>query len=207
VTLDEGYIKYRSHWLPGAAPDAAAARVLEEWRRPLFAAGLVGHYDELDIGFGNLSTRSGEPGQFLITGTQTGHIEHTNTNHYSLVTGFDIDRNEVFCTGPAQASSEAMTHAAIYELDPSIGAIVHLHCKSLWNQYLHVLPTTDSAVTYGTPEMAAEFGRLYQESAFGCEGTAVMGDHDEGLMSIGESLKQATSRILALAEKQQDNIR
>jgi len=206
VTLDEGYIKYRSHWSPGTAPDATAARLLEKWRRPLFAAGLVGHYDELDIGFGNLSTRSGEPGQFLITATQTGHIEHTNTEHYSLVTGFDIDRNEVFCTGPAQASSEAMTHAAIYELDPSIGAIVHVHSKSLWDQYLHVLPTTNSAVTYGTPEMAAEFGRLYRESAFGSDGIAVMGGHDEGLISVGKTPEQAATKILTLAEKQQDII-
>jgi len=206
VTLDEGYIKYQSHWSPGPAPDAAAARLMETWRRPLFAAGLVGHYSELDIGFGNLSTRSGKPDQFLITGTQTGHIEQTDAEHYSLVTGFDIDRNEVFCTGPAQASSEAMTHAAIYELDPLIGAIVHVHCKSLWDQYLHVLPTTNCAVTYGTPEMAAEFGRLYWESTFRSEGIAVMGGHEEGLISIGKSLKQAATKILALAEKQQDVI-
>ncbi len=198
MTLDEGYIKYQSHWSPGPAPDPAAARLLEKWRRPLFAAGLVGHYDELDIGFGNLSTRSGEPGQFLITGTQTGHIERTTTEHYSLVTAFKINRNEVFCAGPAQASSEAMTHAAIYELAPSINAIVHVHSKSLWDQYLHVLPTTDSAVTYGTPEMAEEFGRLYRESAFGSDGIAVMGGHDEGLICVGASLEQATTKILAL---------
>jgi len=207
VTVDEGYIKYQSRWSPGPAPDATAARLLEEWRRPLFVAGLVGHYDEFGIGFGNLSARSGEPGQFLITATQTGHIAYTTAEHYSLVTAFDIDRNEVSCTGPAQASSEAMTHAAIYELDPSINAIVHVHSKPLWNQYLHVLPTTDSDVTYGTPEMAAEFGRLYNESAFGLDGIAVMGGHDEGLISIGESLEQAATRILALAEKQQDPIR
>ena len=95
-----------------------------------------------------------------------------------------------------------MTHAAIYALDPSINAIVHVHSKPLWNQYLHVLPTTDSGVTYGTPEMAAEFGRLYYESAFGSDGIAVMGGHDEGVISIGESLKQAATRILALTEKQ-----
>ena len=113
MTLDEGYIKYQSHWSPGPAPDLTAARQLDEWRRPLFTAGLVGHYEELDIGFGNISVRCGSPGQFLITGTQTGHIERTNEKHYALVTAYDIDRNEVFCTGPAQASSEAMTHAAI----------------------------------------------------------------------------------------------
>lgn len=200
MTLDEGYIKYQSHWSPGPAPDATAARRLEKWRRPLFAAGLIGHYDELNIGFGNISTRSGEPGQFLITGTQTGHIEDTTPEHYSLVTAFDVDRNEVFCTGPVQASSEAMTHAAIYELDSSINAIVHVHSKPLWDQYLHVLPTTDSAVTYGTPEMAMELGRLYRESAFGSDGIAVMGGHVEGLISIGESVEQAAMKFLVLAE-------
>ncbi len=200
MTIDEGYIKYQSHWSRGPAPDAMAARLLEEWRKPLFAAGLVGHYHELNIGFGNLSTRSGEPGQFLITGTQTGHIEHTTAEHYSLVTGFDIDRNEVTCTGPVQASSEAMTHAAIYELDLSIDAIVHVHSRPLWDRYLNVLPTTDSAVAYGTPEMAKELRRLYRESAFGSDGIAVMGGHDEGIISIGESLEEAAMKILALAE-------
>ena len=206
MTFDEGYIKYRSHWSPGAAPDAKAARLLEAWRKPLFAAGLVGHYHELNIGFGNISTRSGKPGQFLITGTQTGHIEQTTAEHYSLVTSFDVDRNAVYCTGPVQASSEAMTHAALYALDPSIAGIVHVHSKPLWDQYLHVLPTSDSAVTYGTPEMAIELGRLYRESPFGADGIAVMGGHEDGLISIGESLEQATTRILTLAENQQDNI-
>ena len=200
MTIDEGYIKYQSHWSPAELPDTAAARLLEEWRKPLFAAGLVGHYHELNIGFGNLSIRSGEPGQFLITGTQTGHIEQTTAEHYSLVTSFDIGRNEVYCTGPVQASSEAMTHAALYELDPSIGAIVHVHSKPLWDQYLHVLPTSDSDVTYGTPEMALELARLYQETAFGSGGIAVMGGHEDGLISIGESLEQAATKILALAE-------
>ena len=207
MTLDEGYIKYQSHWSPGPAPDSTAAHQLEEWRRPLFAAGLIGHYDELNIGFGNISIRSGEPGQFLITGTQTGHIEHTTPEHYSLVTAFDVDRNEVYCSGPVQASSEAMTHAALYALDPSIAAIVHVHSKPLWNQYLHVLPTSDSAVTYGTPEMAMELGRLYRESPFGSGGIAVMGGHEEGLISSGESIEQAATKILALAENQQHNIR
>ena len=199
---DEGYIKYQSRWSPGPAPDVTAALQLEKWREPLLAAGLIGHYEALNIGFGNLSIRSGEPGQFLITGTQTGHIEHTTAEHYSLVTRYDIDRNEVFCTGPAQASSEAMTHAAIYELDPSIDAVVHVHSKPLWDEYLNVLPTTNCAVAYGTPEMAREFRRLYRESKFGSEGIAVMGGHDEGLISIGETLEQAATRILTLARVQ-----
>jgi len=198
--LDEGYIKYQSHWAEAPAPHPAAARLLEECRRPLFSAGLVGHYEDLGVGFGNISIRCGSPGQFLITGTQTGHIETTTEQHYSLVTDYDIERNEVSCSGPVQASSEAMTHAAIYELDASIAAIVHVHSKTLWDQHLNRLPTTSPDVAYGTPEMAMEFRRLYAESAFGSQGIAVMGGHEEGLIGIGKSLEQASARILALTE-------
>ncbi len=202
--LDEGYIKYRIHWSPKPAPDAVAARRVEEWRRPLFAAGLIGQYDDPPIGFGNISIRCGEPGQFLITGTQTGNIAYSNEAHYSLVTGYDIAENELSCSGPVQASSEALTHAAIYEMDPAINAVVHVHSQSLWDRYLNVLPTTHADIAYGTPGMAREFGRLYRESAFRSQGIAVMGGHAEGLLSIGATLEQAATRILALTRHSSD---
>ncbi|NQV86344.1 MAG: class II aldolase/adducin family protein [Woeseiaceae bacterium] len=201
---DEGYIKYRSHWSPGPAPDAAAVRILDEWRRPLFAAGLIGQYKEHEIGFGNISIRYGQTNQFLITGTQTGHVEYSDETHYSLVTSYDIERNEVSCTGPLQASSEAMTHAAIYELDPSIKAIVHVHSKPLWTKHLNEMCTTQADIQYGTPEMAQEFRRLYEETPFRSEGIAVMGGHEEGLLSFGTSLEQAATRVLALTEDWKD---
>ena len=200
MTIDEGYIKYKSHWSPGPAPDIEAAQHLEASRSLLFTAGLIGHYEDLNIGFGNISTRFGAPGQFLITGTQTGHIGQTTEEHYSLVTAYDIAANEVWCTGPVQASSEAMTHAAIYELNPGIGAVVHVHSKTLWDRHLDKLPTTNNEIGYGTPEMAREFQRLYDESAFGTDGIAVMGGHEEGLIAIGASLEQATAKILSLQD-------
>jgi hypothetical protein len=49
--------------------------------------------------------------------------------------------------------------------------------------------------------MANEFRRLYVKTDFGSEGIAVMGGHDEGLVSIGVSLEQAAARVLALAVK------
>ena len=72
MSYDEGYIKYDIEWTPGPAAFVAAARALDAWRRPLFDAGLIGVYEDLGIGYGNLSIRCGEPGQFLISGTQTG---------------------------------------------------------------------------------------------------------------------------------------
>ncbi|HNP63794.1 MAG TPA: class II aldolase/adducin family protein [Woeseiaceae bacterium] len=200
MTIDEGYIKYRSHWSAGPAPSIEAARQLDNSRHLLFAAGLIGCYPDLGIGFGNISIRFGAPGQFLISGTQTGSLERTNEEHYALVTSYDIARNEVFCTGPVQASSEALTHAAIYELNVDIAAVVHVHSKPLWDKHLDRLPTTRSEIAYGTPGMAFEFRRLYETSTFRSDGLAVMGGHEEGLISIGGSLQQATAKVLALLD-------
>jgi ribulose-5-phosphate 4-epimerase/fuculose-1-phosphate aldolase len=201
VSYDEGYIKYEIEWTPGPAAFAAAARELDTWRRPLFEAGLIGVYADLDIGYGNLSMRCGEPGQFLISGTQTGSLSETDESHYSLVTRVDIDANTVSCVGPVKASSEAMTHAAIYALDDDIGAIVHVHSRQLWERYLDELPTTDAAIAYGTPEMAREFSRLFARTEFGRTGVAVMAGHDEGLISFGATIEDAARRMLTLAHQ------
>ena len=202
MTLDEGYIKYASDWTPGPAPDATATAELERCRQPLYAAGLIGHYADLGIGFGNISVRGREPRQFIISGTQTGHLPTTNGAHYALVTDYDIDDNRVSSIGPVEASSESLTHAAIYELDTTINAIVHIHSKVLWSALLHQKPTTSAAVAYGTPEMAREFMRLFDETDFASIGIAVMAGHAEGIVTIGASLQQAATRALKI---KQDN--
>ena len=199
MTFDEGYIKYDIDWMPGPAPDVDAARDLDRWRRPLFDAGLIGEYVDLGIGYGNISKRCGAAGQFLISGTQTGHLADTDERHYALVTNVDIDANSVRCSGPVKASSEAMTHAAIYALDERIAAVVHVHSKPLWKKYLGVLPTTDGNIPYGTPDMARELARLFAASDLGGMGVAVMAGHEEGLISFGPTLEAAARRMLSLA--------
>jgi ribulose-5-phosphate 4-epimerase/fuculose-1-phosphate aldolase len=205
VTIDEGYIKYKSFWTKAPVPNAAATEELDTWRQPLLAAGLIGHYEELGIGYGNISIRCGEPGQFLISGTQTGHLERTDKTHYSLVTSYNTHANIVCSVGPVQASSEAMTHAAIYGLDGRIGAIVHGHSRALWRSLLNRLPTTGAKVAYGTPQMADEFRRLYRDTEFRQTGLAVMAGHEEGILSFGTTLEEAARKILALLESAPDD--
>jgi L-ribulose-5-phosphate 4-epimerase len=123
LTIDEGYIKFESNWVPGPAPTVEAVDRLERWRRPLFDEGLIGHYKDLGVGYGNISIRLGG-NQFVISGTQTGHLAETTGEHYALVTDYDIAANRVSSTGQVQASSESLTHAAIYELDQRINAVV-----------------------------------------------------------------------------------
>ena len=199
MTIDEGYVKYISRWTEGLPPDAEAVAYLDLWRRPLFAAGLVGEYADIGVGYGNLSVRTPGSGRFIITGTQTGHLETTGPEHYAEVTRTDIPGNTVWSTGAVRASSEALTHAALYELSTGIGAVVHVHSRPLWEHFLDELPTTRPDVPYGTPAMALEFQRLWSESRFPAEGIAIMAGHDEGVVSIGRDLGEAANRVLRLA--------
>jgi L-ribulose-5-phosphate 4-epimerase len=196
--MDEGYTKFEVRWTDHTALDCPEIAELERWRSPLFAAGLVGHYRDLGIGYGNISMRSGDDGAFVISGTQTGHLQHTAHAHYALVTDYDIDGNTVSCRGAVQASSESLTHAAIYELDPEIHAVVHVHSGVLWQRLQGIEPTTRADVTYGTPEMAREFERLFRETTFAAGGLAIMAGHESGIVSIGPTLRDAATRILLL---------
>ena len=194
--IDEGYTKYECEWRHGPALPAASIAELNRWRNRLHEQGLIGYYPEHGVGFGNVSIREGDSDAFIISGTQTGHIEKTDERHYARVVRCDIEANRVFCEGPVQASSEALTHAAIYALDPAIRAVVHVHDAALWNELIDRVPTTAREVSYGTPEMAHEFRRLYEETDFAVRGVAVMGGHDEGIVTFGPDIEDATRRIL-----------
>ena len=194
--IDEGYTKYECDWRHGPALPADAISELNDWRNRLHEQGLIGYYPEHRVGFGNVSIREGDSSTFIISGTQTGHIETTDERHYARVIRCDIEANRVLCEGPVQASSEALTHAAIYALDPGIRAVAHVHDAALWDELIDRLPTTSREISYGTPEMAREFRRLYAETDFPALGVAVMGGHEEGLVAFGRDIKEACLRIL-----------
>jgi len=196
--IDEGYTKYECEWRQAPALPAAVVAELNAWRNRLHDKGLIGYYAEHGVGFGNVSIREGDSNRFIISGTQTGHIAHTDEKHYARVTTCDIGANRVVCEGPVQASSEALTHAAIYALDPGIRAVVHVHDAGLWRALIDRIPTTSRVIAYGTPEMAREFQRLYADTDFRMRGIAVMGGHDEGIVSFGKDINQAADRILHL---------
>ena len=198
--IDEGTTKYKCDWRGTPALPARVIHDLNEWRNRLYDAGLVGYCAKHDVGFGNLSIRVDDE-QFIISGTQTGGIPRTNEIHYSLVTACDIDNNHVTCEGPVQASSEALTHAAIYALDAMICAVVHVHSFTLWKTLIHRIPTTAEDARYGTPEMAREFLRLYRETNLPETGIAAMAGHEAGIITFDHTMELAAQRILGLIPK------
>lgn len=197
--IDEGYTKFDVRWTrsePLAVPEIDE---LIRCRSPLYQAGLIGEYEELGVGYGNISHRCSDSDRFVISGTQTGHLPELRAEHFAMVTTYDIDDNSVACTGPVQASSESMTHATIYSLCSTIHAVVHIHSREMWVRLKDQIATTAADVAYGTPEMAREFQRIYRDTDFATAGVAVMAGHDEGLVSIGRNLQEATSRVLLLS--------
>lgn len=192
---DEGVTKYHCELEDGEPPAEAAIADLMRCRDRLFAAHLIGVYPD-GIGYGNASVRIESSNRFFITGTQTGHKPTLMAADYCEVIDYDIQQNRVRCRGKIPASSESMTHAAVYELNPAICAIIHVHNRDLWQKYMHRLPTTAAAVPYGTPAMAAEMRRLYETSELPRLKMLIMAGHEEGLITFGATLADAEQVLL-----------
>ena len=187
--IDEGYIKFQCHWEKTIALQNDLSELIS-WRNKLLQMGLIGHYHDINVGFGNISQKM-EGKQFIIFGTQTGHIEHIQAEHFTTVIDYNIATNEVWCKGPVKASSESMTHAMIYDNDPLAEGVIHIHSSVLWKQLINKVSTTKKEVPYGTPEMANEITRLFNETDVKNQKIIVMAGHEEGILSFGTCLEEA----------------
>lgn len=196
VTEQEGVIKYRLDHAQGAPPPWPVVAELEAWRRLLVRLGLVGQdparYD--GFGFGNVSLRS-DRGGFWVSGTQTGHMARLEASHYVHVDGWDIAGNRLSSHGAVQPSSEAMTHAAVYDASPGVNAVLHAHSPDIW-QAAEALgyPVTGPSIPYGTPQMATAVVAAARHA--GESGVVVMGGHLDGVLAFGETLPLAGMRLL-----------
>ncbi|GAB5527515.1 MAG: hypothetical protein Roseis2KO_53870 [Roseivirga sp.] len=193
--MDDGVIKFQLDWQDGVAPAFQEMEQLMYWRDRMYELGLIGFDKKYEVGFGNISLLPGSLPNFVISGTQTGHIPRLGASHYTEVTGYSIAENHLSCRGPVKASSESLTHAAIYEAKPEIKAVIHIHHDAQWEAWLDEVPTTSAEVPYGTPEMAAEIQRLFRENDKTPEVIAMAG-HQGGLISFGATLKDAAQPFL-----------
>ena len=193
--IDEGYIKFSCDWTIGPPPPEELIVELEASRRHLFEHGLIGHDRDADVDYGNVSVRGPAAGEIIITGTQTGHLPTLSAEHYAKVTDFDFEANRVCCEGAIKASSETLTHAAIYRQNGDINAVLHVHHQVLWEHLYGRLPTTVAGAAYGTPAMARECDRLYRETDLAVGKILVMGGHPAGLISFGTTPADAEHRL------------
>lgn len=205
--IDDGVIKYdRSNFSQCGPLETAEYSALESWRKQLYALNLIGEYPEEKVGFGNMSElrdysthyQSKVP-QFVITGTQTGKYADLDGRHYTRVLDYNIDQLKIKMMGPVEASSEALTHAAIYAFNKNIKAVFHIHSKQIWNGMIEDKSDfTCGSIPYGTVEMARATEKCISQKN---SGAFCMHGHEDGVIAYGTSLDEVGNIILALNKK------
>jgi len=195
--MDEGVVKYRCEWQEADPLAAEKIADLIDWRDRLHACGLIAVYEN-GIGFGNVSVRLDNSCQFVISGTQTAHLPNLGPEFYCTVTEFNLEQNFLGCRGPVPASSESLTHAALYLHRHDVGGIIHVHNPQLWHQLLFKIPTTRKEIPYGTPQMALEMFRLFEEEDLADRQILAMAGHEDGIICFGRTLDEA-GKVLSAA--------
>ncbi|MFH0894604.1 MAG: class II aldolase/adducin family protein [Bacteroidota bacterium] len=187
--ISEGIIKYNCIFTQAdfVVNDEILFR-FNDCRKVLSERKWIGEYAE-GLGFGNISIRT-EKG-FFITGSGTGGFTVLTKEHIAWVTKCDVDSNTVWCKGPLQASSESMTHSALYAMDPEIKAVIHIHDLKLWDNLAGKVPETSEKIEYETPEMAHEMERLYVQTNVKNEKIIRMAGHSEGIFVFSSDLNEA----------------
>jgi ribulose-5-phosphate 4-epimerase/fuculose-1-phosphate aldolase len=193
---DEGYVKYTAKHTLAPAIKAPHWAELNGVRTRLYQLGLVGATPG-GIGFGNVSIRL-KNNAFLVSGTGTGALPVLAPNDYCLVSSFDLCRNLVVSKGPVKASSESMTHGAVYQSCPRVRCVIHVHSKSIYKGMIQErYPATPETAAYGTPEIALavkDCARQLNKD----EGSIVLSGHAEGLLSYGPSPERTFTLIMEL---------
>jgi ribulose-5-phosphate 4-epimerase/fuculose-1-phosphate aldolase len=218
---DEGYVKYHCDYTEEAIEEPPGFEALDAARTKLHDLGLIGVLPSRvadrrsadaapgramegaplsGVGFGNVSIRVDDE-LFLISGTATGAVRDLGFRGYSLVTACDIKANKLSCRGPARASSESMSHWAVYSACAGAGCVIHIHNRRIFDGLLaEKAPATPREAAYGTPEIALAIADLVQRLARD-RGSLVMAGHDEGVIAWGPSVEDTLNIVIELFAK------
>jgi hypothetical protein len=195
----EGYVKYTAEHTPGPAVKHPFWHPLTRARTRLYDLGLIGALPT-GVGFGNVSIRL-RGNQFLISGTATGAKRELSPDDYCKVLSCNINGNSVESCGPIQASSESMSHSAIYRTCEEAASVIHIHSKAIFEGMLRDdLLSTPKTAAYGTPEMARAIINAVEQWAK-THGSIVLAGHDEGVITWGVSIEEALTQVLELYDK------
>lgn len=198
--MNEGYVKFAVHLTEGDLPVCPGLDRLNEVRTELHDLGLIGVLPD-GVGYGNVSVRLKDSDQFMISGTATGAKRELALTDYCRVDSFDIRRNEVFCTGRIKASSESMSHGAVYQANPAITCVIHIHSPAVFRFMLdNGYPKTSEQAAYGTPEIAEETVRLVRDTG-AAQGLFVMAGHENGVIAYGTDIELARQLLLEVYHK------
>jgi len=196
----EGVIKYNLRHDSKPLPQGIDFSKLNSWRTIMVLLHFIGQ-DALryeGLGFGNISQRLSKTRlSFIISGTQTGHLDPLSKNDFCIVKTADPKTNILISEGPCKPSSEALTHASIYLAAPKTQAIIHAHCPQIWKNTEQLqLANTNRKIEYGTPEMADAVTQLINTQSFNSGGIFSMLGHEDGIAAFAPTVKQAAEYLI-----------
>ncbi len=203
MSEQEGVIKYQLNHNNAPLARHISLSKINAWRQIFLKLGLIGQQPDryAGYGFGNISQRlpanHTSDLQFLISGTQTGHIKTLTQSHYCRILKAQPDKNRLASSGETKPSSEALTHASVYQHNKNIQAVIHIHSPEIWhNTQMLNLPHTNANIAYGTPEMAIEVNRLLQSLNNPDSGIFSMSGHEDGIIAFSESMEKAATTLI-----------
>lgn len=209
TAMQEGVIQYRLEH-SGVGLDRAertSAEALSGWRSVLRDTALLGEDPARygGLGYGNLSHRVGARSlprgrrRFVITGTQTSGVPELGPDGYACVDSWNAAKFELRSHGLVRPSSEAITHATIYDQGPHVAVVLHVHSPAVWTRASHLkLPVTPAGVDYGTPAMADAVASLFRSGRVWEVGAFAMLGHHDGVVAFGRDVDEAAIRLMAL---------
>jgi len=193
--INEGYVKFNALLQEVELPVYPGFELLNRTRTELHDLGLIGAFPN-GIGFGNLSMRIADGDEFLISATATGAERVLPPAGYCRVDRVELDRNRVHCSGQARASSETMSHAAVYQARADAVCVIHIHSRRIFERLLaEDYPCTPRAAEFGTPAIARAIEDLVAAISAPAAVFA-MGGHEEGVIAYGPSIPAARDLLL-----------
>lgn len=192
----EGIIKFQCEHITSDVP--FDVNDIENSRVALLNAGLIGRDPNRYGGysFGNVSER--RDNKILITASQTSHIKKLDYTGYVFIEQANLQNNSLISIGCNKPSSETLTHVAVYEQDPQVGAIAHIHCPKMWVR-TDLLRTNPDA-EFGSKEMVNEVIRLFKETDVKKQQIFAMGGHQDGIIAFGPNIKSAVDILINFCE-------
>jgi L-ribulose-5-phosphate 4-epimerase len=192
----EGIVKFNCYWnQSGPVISDEQYEIINYWREILYNMDLIGAYEN-GVSFGNISMRIKGSSHFVITGSSTGEIPELEPGHYVKVNSFNINDNAVQCVGPLKASSESLTHAAIYSADHGVNAVIHVHSIELWNKLIYRVPTTNPGMDYGTVGLAKDVMKLFTNSDVIEKRIIIMSGDRAGILTFGQDMDEAVNVLM-----------
>ncbi|MDE0061307.1 MAG: class II aldolase/adducin family protein [Gammaproteobacteria bacterium] len=199
----EGVIQFEFELEPatGSPVGAHVLQTLLAWRMVLHRLELLGQTPGRygGLGYGNLSVRDPErPREFAITASQTGGIRNLDENGLCRIRDYDLARFRVSAAGVQAPSSESLSHAMIYDADPDVRWVFHVHSHEIWQSAEALqIPATGADVAYGSPAMARAVEEVLATNGDRPLVFATLG-HEDGVFACGGTARETGTSLIGL---------